>query len=274
MGRLIYHKCNFFLQTEVTSRKIDTMKLQTFTVGDQKLAAAYSAGSDDLVFCIHGLGCSHSSFRQIFESSALKGCSLLCVDLLGFGASDKPLHFSYSMQEHAALCEQLLQQLDFRRLHIVAHSMGGAVGLLLSPKILENLASFANVEGNLIAEDCGVASRKAATVSFEKFQDEILPELKVQFGSYGSLDEALPEAFYRSAQSLVEMSESGKLLDKFLSLSCPKTYIFGDENRNHPTVLATKSVPQVEVSRSGHFPMIDNPIEFYSALSVFISRGQ
>lgn len=248
------------------------MSIQIFSVHGYKIAAKYSEAGEDLIFCIHGLGCSHDSFRYLRNQSELDDVSALSVDLLGFGASDRPGQFSYSMEDQAALCAALLEQIKFGRLHVVAHSMGGAIGLLLPPELLSPDASFANVEGNLIAEDCGITSRRAAAVPFETFETEIFPEYKVQFAGYASLDSASPDAFYRSAQSLVRWSDSGELLKKFSDLRCRKKYFFGDENRNHPTVVATKSFPQVEISRSGHFPMLDNPNDFYSALAMFIHK--
>ena len=246
------------------------MNAQIFEVGSYKMAAHYSEGGNDLVFFIHGLGCSRDSFQQIYNFPVLQKYSLLCPDLLGFGMSDKPLDFSYTMSDHAKICELLLDQFTFERLHIVAHSMGGAIGLLLSSRLLDSVTSFINVEGNLIAEDCGVASRRAASVSFETFRDEILPEFKVKFKDYAHFDLASPEAIYKSAQSLVQVSDSNALIEIFLSLRCHKAYVFGEENREHATRIATSSIQQIEIAHSGHFSMVDNPKEFYLTLEKLI----
>ena len=140
------------------------MKLQKFILSppnDYEIAAVYSKGSGDLLFCIHGLGCSHNSFRSLEGQSELKDYSFLAVDLFGFGNSGRSDEFSYSMEDHAEICAALLQQFSYERLHLLAHSMGGAIALLLPPNILDSVESFANIEGNLIAADCGIASRRA-----------------------------------------------------------------------------------------------------------------
>jgi hypothetical protein len=59
------------------------MKLQTFKVGDYEIAATYSKGSGDLLFCIHGLGSSHDSFRYLEGQSAFNGYSILALIYLG-----------------------------------------------------------------------------------------------------------------------------------------------------------------------------------------------
>ena len=64
---------------------------------------------------------------------------------------------------------------------------------------------------------------------------------------------------------------SNKLLEVFLELPYRKAYFFGDENAEHPTVTAVGDIPKVKIRQSGHFPMIDNPKEFYGELLKFIS---
>ena len=76
---------------------------------------------------------------------------------------------------------------------------------------------------------------------------------------------------YKSAESLVAWSDSNKLLEVFLELPYRKAYFFGDENAEHPTVTAVGDIPKVKIRQSGHFPMIDNPKEFYGELFRFIS---
>jgi pimeloyl-ACP methyl ester carboxylesterase len=170
------------------------------------------------------------------------------------------------MEELAGACAEVIKQLSFKRLHIIGHSMGGAVGLLLPAQVLQSITSFSSIEGNLTGEDCGSASRRAASVSYEEFCSRILPEYKKNFAAYASLDSASPDAYYRSAHSLVTWSDSGEPLKRYRSLPCKKTYFYGDENKLHPTVQITSFAPQCEISASGSFPMVDNPGQFYPAL--------
>ena len=248
------------------------MKLQTFRVSlskDYDIAAAYAKGSGDLLFCIHGLGCNHAVYRHIEAQPVLQSCSFLVPDLYGSGSSGRSDQFSYSMEDQAEICAGLLREFTYERLHLVAHSMGGAIALLLPPHVLDSAQSFANVEGNLIAEDC-FASREVAEIPFGQFEAEMVPKLHLKYDEYVSFDLSSPLAYHRSARSLVEWSDSGKLLRKFLDLRCRKSYFYGDKNRDHPTVSATRSVPQVLIERSGHFMMEDNPTDFYSELAKFI----
>lgn len=225
----------------------------------------------DLIFFIHGLGCSHKSFQAAFSEEALTRFSLVAIDLIGFGASDKPNDFSYDIEDHARICGALLEQLRFDRLHVVAHSMGGAIALLLSSN---RLSSFCNIEGNLTAGDC-VFSKKVRDVSLPEFESALLPRFKAAgWARHADLESISPVAFYRSARSLVEWSYSGKLLERFVQLPCRKSYFCGTKEPPEQTIreLARQTLqPPIYVPASGHFVMNENPAAFYSRLTTFLN---
>lgn len=127
-------------------------------VGELDILVRHRIGQgDDLIFFIHGLGCNSESFSGAWDCAALKEYSLVAFDLPGFGMSSKPTNYSYKMEEQANVCKQLLARFSNKRIHVVAHSVGGAIGLILAQNMM--LASFTSVEGNLIALDCGVSRR-------------------------------------------------------------------------------------------------------------------
>jgi pimeloyl-ACP methyl ester carboxylesterase len=227
-------------------------------------------GSDLVVFC-HGLGCSKNSFLSPFAAPEFESYSLLAPDFLGFGDSAKPDtgDFSYSLEDHAAILSGVILGIPCEHIHIVAHSFGGAVALLLDPEILSKAKTFINCEGNLIGEDCGLASRGTISVSFDQFENEVLPEFKKIFPNgpgYFEFDRMSPSAFYRSAQSLVGWSDSEALLNRFLSLNCTKVFLYGAENRGMSVLQRLPGVQSVEVVNSGHFLFGENPTATYQAV--------
>ncbi len=236
------------------------------------------SGKEFVIF-IHGLGCAKESFDDIFVFSRFNDFSLLAIDLIGFGDSSKPKDFSYTMEDQAEICKLLLDEFNPKKVHIVAHSMGGAIGLLLAEKLSDKLVSFTNIEGNLISEDCGLLSRKTISVPIEDFKNKVFDELKSSIAE--SKDKGLQLwlkwneksdtlAFYRSSESLVEWSDSGKLLEKFKNLKIKKVYIYGDRNSGMKVLDDLGDIKKIEISNSGHFVMNDNPEEFYTRLSDFI----
>jgi len=237
------------------------------------IATCLRTRSKDLLIFLHGLGCSKENFRHVWNRAEFEDLSLLSFDFLGFGQSDKPKHFNYKMEDQSKICNKIIQSFPDFDWHIIAHSMGGAVGLLLSTEVVDRIHSFVNLEGNLISRDC-FTSRKAIQISFETFIDEFLPELKDRTrdnkAQLDDLERSSPEAYYKSCKSLVYWSDNGKLLDKFKSMMCRKAYFYGDRNAEIEPLKLLGDIPQVEIEQSGHMMMLDNPDSFYSKLKDFL----
>ncbi len=240
-----------------------------------EVSTAFRKRGGELLLLLHGLGCSKESFRDIWFRDEFSNYSIMSLDFLGFGDSSKPDKFSYRMEDQASVCAEVMKEISSKQVHIVAHSMGGAIGLLLPSALLNSALTFANLEGNLISEDCGIVSRKTISVSFQKFEKELLPDLRALSKSLGEgrffLDSALPLGFYKSAESLVRWSDSGDLLSRFKNLRCRKSYFYGERNADLDVLHRLNTIEKVKISRSGHFMMNDNPEEFYSRLGIFLS---
>lgn len=90
-------------------------------------------GADPPLVWIHGLICS--STGELVPAAVqppLRGRRSLLVDLLGYGYSDKPDAFSYTLEDHAETVVKLLEALDVDRCVLIGHSMGGMVATLVA----------------------------------------------------------------------------------------------------------------------------------------------
>lgn len=238
------------------------------------ISAAVQERGEELVLFLHGLGCGKSAFIPAFADPRFDKFTLFAPDGIGFGDSDKSLDFSYSVEDQAAVLASALDKISFHSLHIVAHSYGNAVALLLPTIILDRVKTFINAEGNLIAEDCGIVSRKISSYEFPDFEVNCFPEMVQQEPSgpgYFEFDKMLPYAFWRGARSLVNWSDSGDLLQKFNALDCYKEYFYGDQSRDMAILSQLGKVPQIEIKNSGHFMSADNPKQFFSEVYRVIS---
>jgi pimeloyl-ACP methyl ester carboxylesterase len=231
----------------------------------------------ELILFIHGLGCAKESFELAFLSPELEGFSLLAPDLVGFGDSSKPKYFSYWMEDHAAVLKLSVGKIRVQKIHIVAHSMGSVVGLLLAEKLRDIVDSFFSVEGNIIAEDCGLISRRTASVSFEDFRSGLFDAMKSEVQAACDekvmlwLGKADPLAFHRSAVSLVGWSDSGTLLQKFEAIPKRAFYVYGERNSGLAVLGKLRKAQIIGIPESGHFSMLENPRGFYRAIAEHIS---
>ena len=254
------------------------MENRIFSVGhvgnNFKVATTSRRCGEETLLLLHGLGCSKESFRDIWFRDELRDYSIISLDLLGFGDSSKSDKFSYKIEDHASVCAKVVNRFSSKKIHIVAHSMGGAIGLLLPPALLDSALTFANLEGNLCCENCGIVSRKTISVSFQEFEKKVLPEFKELSRSLGEgrffLDSALPLGFYKSAESLVRWSDSGELILRFRNLHCRKAYFYGEKNADTVALLRLNSIEKIMICSSGHFIMNDNSDEFYTRLGRFL----
>lgn len=221
---------------------------------------------------LHGLGCSQRSFAGIWRHPDFAARTVLSLDLPGFGDSERPDTFGYRLEDHAGIAAALLRSLELENVFLAGHSMGGAIAVLMAG-LVQPLAGLVSVEGNLIAEDCGV-SRVVAGMPRQRFEQQFFPELKTRttalHRAYMALELAAPLAFYNSSDSLWNWSRSGKLLRRFLELDTPRLYIHGRRDKNIPVLERLQGVEKRAIPDSGHFPMNENPTAFYRELGEWL----
>ncbi len=118
-------------------------------------------GKGETVLLIHGYPTSSLDWKKVWPSFA-GHYRVIALDLLGFGFSDKPAGYAYSVMDHADMLEALFQHLDLNSVHLVAHDLGvGVVQELLARRLqdslihdssLSTIASVVFMNGGLFAE--------------------------------------------------------------------------------------------------------------------------
>lgn len=233
---------------------------------------------------LHGLGCSKEDYINALEQPQLSDFSLVAFDFPGCGLSDYPDGMNVEINDLLEITKIILDKLGLTIIHLVAHSMGGLVGLLFAEKYYSYIISFSNVEGNLAASDC-FFSRKIAQKKRKSFVDKIFsrylhkiktnPNIGLQ--AHAKIMEKFtnPFAMYDVCKSLVDYSDNGDLLKRFENLPMPIQFIYGSENKHLPYLAKLKASKCAvnAIGSSNHFPCYDNPAEFYKALQQFINSN-
>ncbi|MHA3981854.1 alpha/beta fold hydrolase [Acinetobacter venetianus] len=81
----------------------------------------------------------------------------MATDLLGLGFSDKPLHYPYSVEDHANQCIHLIEYLNLKSVHLIGHDLGVGIIQELLDRQLKGSLSFSIqssifMNGSLFAE--------------------------------------------------------------------------------------------------------------------------
>lgn len=97
-------------------------------------------GVGPALLCVHGYPTASWDWHRIWPLLAGR-YRLIAPDMLGFGFSDKPRHFDYSIASQATLHERLLGSLGIEEVHVLAHDYGDTVAQELVARHQERLRS-------------------------------------------------------------------------------------------------------------------------------------
>jgi pimeloyl-ACP methyl ester carboxylesterase len=98
--------------------------------------------SDPAMVLIHGFTASTYVWKSTAPVLADAGFNVIAIDLLGFGYSEKPRWFEYSIEAQARMVSRFMDRIGLGRAIVVGSSYGGAVAATLAldyPERVEKL---------------------------------------------------------------------------------------------------------------------------------------
>ncbi len=84
--------------------------------------------ADEAVLLLHGNPTWSFMYRDLIHELTAAGRRCVAPDHIGMGLSDKPRDYSYRLATHVDNVASLVDRLGLRRVHLVAHDWGGAIG--------------------------------------------------------------------------------------------------------------------------------------------------
>lgn len=84
------------------------------------------------IILIHGYTASAYVWRKVAPMFARDGFRVIAIDLLGFGYSEKPAWFDYTIDSQARMLSRFMDRLGIGRATVVGSSYGGAVAATLA----------------------------------------------------------------------------------------------------------------------------------------------
>jgi pimeloyl-ACP methyl ester carboxylesterase len=264
------------------------------------------AGSGPAILLIHGIGDNSTTWATV-QAKLAQRFTVIAVDLLGHGQSDKP-RADYSAAAYANGMRDLLSVLDIERVTVIGHSLGGGVAMQFAyqfPQLVERLVL---VGAGGVTKDVNIVLRMASLPMGSEALALLrlplmLPAVQIAgrafgvvFGSTGwgrNLPDVLriladlPEpmassAFTRTLRAVVDWrGQLVTMLDRcYLTESIPVQIIWGTHDVVVPVSharMAHAAMPgsRLEIfERSGHFPFHDDPDRFIEVVERFIDTTE
>jgi pimeloyl-ACP methyl ester carboxylesterase len=158
-----------------------------------------TAGSGDPVVVIHGALIA-DAFRPLMTEPALVGrYRVVNYRRRGYGGSTKA-DGALTIAEQASDCLRLLRHLRLDRVHLVGHSLGGAIALQIALDRPHVVRSLALLEPALAVGSTGDAYRASLSTGIERYRSENTAALVDEFlearspGYRPLLERRLPDA--------------------------------------------------------------------------------
>ena len=98
-------------------------------------------GQGEVLLFVHGTPSWSFDFRKVIKKlSTTYRC--IAIDHIGFGLSDKPAEYDYSVQNHSKVLKQFIIEKDLQLFTIVVHDFGGPIGMLVAEKYPERIKNI------------------------------------------------------------------------------------------------------------------------------------
>ncbi len=249
-----------------------------------RLSCLRRNGVKPALVCLHGFGSTKEDYADLALRQDFLDRDLVFWDAPGCGASDISRPDALSIPFLVEVATAAVDAMGLDRFHLSGHSMGGLTGLMLADALSDRVLSFFDIEGNVAPEDCFL-SRQIVDFPASNpgdflagFKERVRERMEYSSALYvAALDSKVrPSTIEPVFRSMVELSDNTPLMDIFAGLSCPKAFVYGEQNRhlsylNH---LPDIGVQVIEIPHSAHFPMYSNPPVLWSALAEFIAKQE
>ena len=203
------------------------------------------------VLLLHGRNFPASYWESVIQALTQAGFRAVVPDQLGFGKSSKPVG-AFTFDRMAADTVALLDALDLRRVDVVAHSMGGMLGVRLARNAPDRINSLL-LEAPIGLEDYRFSVPPVPNETLLKREGELTaPAYRRQLmTTYAlSLPESAIEPFVQVRERVKGAGEYPRWLQSFVNsytmiwgqpvvheiplVRAPTLFVMGGDDRNAP----------------------------------------
>ncbi|CAN3984414.1 alpha/beta fold hydrolase [Kitasatospora purpeofusca] len=253
------------------------MRDATVTPNGDRIRWVEVPGNEPVRLYLHGLGSSSPVYYAAAAAHPLlTGHRALLLDLLGFGISDRPTDFPYTLEAHADAVAVAVRAAGAERVEVIGHSLGGAVAILLAhrhPGLVDRLVLVDSVL-DPVAPARTPGGSGLATFTEEEYLAGGWRQVEQWAGPFwwATMRLAGPEALHRTAVHRCRGTVP-TLREQLYGLDVPRTFLHpgADGEPEGAESLRESGVALVAVPDCGHNIMIDNPDGFAEATAAALA---
>jgi pimeloyl-ACP methyl ester carboxylesterase len=262
------------------------MDLDRHVLVDGVRLAYRDRGEGDPVVFVHGTPSYSHEWRHVVPAVEAAGHRVITYDLLGYGASERPLDRDTSVGAQTELLVGLLDALGVERPGLITHDIGGAIGqriAVLHPARVQRLmlidsVSYDSWPSETWREIIRTRLESYAAMPAEDFQEMLGRQLAMTVADPSRMrgqELAAYLAPHRTALGRASFFEhqvrhydsryTEELTGRLGEIAVPVRILWGEQDRWQPTSYARRlaaDVPHAElvvVPGTGHFLMEDDP---------------
>ncbi len=257
-------------------------------VTDRGLVHYETIGRGPPVILLHGWLESWDHWLGTMESLG-RDYKAYALDFWGFGESGKQ-EGSFSVKDYVEMVDQFMERLGLTQAPIIGHSMGGTVSLNVALDHPERVEKVAVVGSPIVGDGLALFLRLAARRSLASlayrvpgalplgvriFSPFLARDWKTWYKMFErDLSRTTLESFHYSIASLRKID----LRPRLQEIQVPVMGIYGrvdrivDPDQGSVLVNNLASADIRNFQESGHFPMADEPEQFYQTLKEFLNH--
>jgi len=262
------------------------MDLDQHVLVDGVRLAYRDRGEGEPVVFVHGTPSYSYEWRHVVPTVEAAGHRVITYDLLGYGASERPLGRDTSVGAQTELLVGLLDALGLQGASLVTHDIGGAIGqriAVLHPQrvrrlVLIDSVSYDSWPSETWREIIRTRLDEHAAMPAEEFEDMLTRQLTMTVADGSRMTGDDLRAFlapHRTALGRVSFFEhqvrhydsryTEELTGRLGEIAVPVRILWGQQDRWQPTSYAQRlaaDIPHAElvvVPDAGHFLMEDDP---------------
>lgn len=243
---------------------------------------------------LHGFPGSSNDWLALIAASSSNMRSI-AVDMPGFGKSDKPKPFTYTIENYVDILDKIIQALNLNKINLVLHDFGGAWGLRWAILNLNKVSSLTLIDTGPYIKSWHYIARLYRTpiigklfsmMTYGKFLRRSLESLNPKPFPNVFINTLCMEYDQGTSRAMLKLYRSmnagefsvEELKAAFAPIKIPILIIWGEKDPYLPVFLADHQqeiFPEatlLKIPDTGHWPFIDAPERVNQALIPFLKH--